>query len=309
MWWRKVYRIFVCAFVVILPIQAQMSGWHGGEKAQLPPFYLESVSDKEAWAVSDPALDAEAGKAQAVSRALFLLALQSPHSFQMLSEWYALAKTGTNSYTHQDEKINILLRLKMDTAHYAYQIVEQDRSIFGETFVRIKRTQGGLQSDQVAQFESFFCTVAQSHDHHDKRLEFRLSQLDTGKGEWQESNYQYRGDNYHPTILSTFQGSTQQIVQKGYWYVDSGTASERMEDRYPLKNGCWRAIIESLADALVAVEKSEVKQKTLSEDYDKQNQMMTREVSQGNLKAHPVILGIQDNHLHIQWLIELFIDK
>ena len=65
----------------------------------------------------------------------------------------------------------------------------------------------------------------------------------------------------------------------------------------------------SLADALVAVEKSEVKQKTLSEDYDKQNQMMTREVSQGNLKAHPVILGIQDNHLHIQWLIELFIDK
>ena len=98
-------------------------------------------------------------------------------------------------------------------------------------------------------------------------------------------------------------------MQKGYWYVDSGTASERMEDRYPLKNGCWSAIIESLADALVAVEKSEVKQKTLSEDYDKQNQMMTREVLQGNLKAHPVILGIQDNHLHIQWLIELFTDK
>ncbi len=309
MGWRKVYRIFVGAFVVIVSTQAQTPGGYGGEKAQLPSFYLNHVSDEEAWGVSDPALDADTGKEQAVSRALFLLALQSPHSFKMLSEWYALAKTGTNSYTHQDEKINILFQLEMDTAHYAYQIVEQERSIFGETFVRIKRAQSGLQSDQVAQFESFFCTVAQSHDHHDKRLTFRLSQSQTGQEEWQESNYLYKGDNYNPTILSTFQGNTQQITQKGYWYVDSGTASERMEDRYPLKNGCWSAIVESLADALAVVEKNEVTQKSLSEDTDYQHQAITREAMRGHVKAHPIILGVKNNQLQIQWSIELSTNK
>ena len=197
----------------------------------------------------------------------------------------------------------------MDTARYAYQIVEKDCSIFGETFVRIKRTTGEYQSDLFAQFESFFCTVTQSHDHHDKRLEFRLSQSQSDNEDWQESNYQYRGDNYRPTILSTFQGNMRQITQKGYWYADCGVASEHVENRYPLKNGCWSAVMESLADALVVVEQGEVRQKTLSEDYDKQNQKMTREVMQNELKAYPVIGGVQNNQLQIQWMIELLTNK
>ncbi|WP_455635897.1 hypothetical protein [Parabacteroides sp.] len=279
--------------------------WRGGEKAPLPAFFFERLGEDEAWGISDPLLESDQALEQAVKRALFLLSMQEPHPYQKISEWYMHTQTDSNTYDYKDEKINILLRVNADTTHYSYEILEQERSLFGEIFVKIRRTSNGLRQDLYAFFESFFCTVAQPYANHDKRIKLRIGYTPPAQEQWKEFDYQYQGDNYNPTILSTFQESTQTITQKGYWYKEYETSPEYPGKNYPLKNACWGAVIESLADALSTVETSEVKKKTLSEGYDRLTQAMTTELITGNIRVLPIILGVQDNQLQIQWKTEM----
>lgn len=305
---------FVCCYILCMVLsftglRAQdmmQPHWVTGVRDTLPEWMGMAQENGMLIAASDPCLDLDTGRKQAIRRALWLFTLQNRMRISVLSDVFSKVDSSSHRESGSGKMLS-LMRLDHLPQAYMYRVVNEHQTLFGEVILQLEVKPVG---DALQDYSKFPFFKSQSEwmivysDDKFKRKEYKiLLRIPAGNG--QVDCFEMKGTLEHPVISSTFRGDKYYLSQKGCWYADMPVQPAVGGEGSDMQYSFWVAYISALADQLLAASFSESEIKSVADSY--QNSLMlelSREKSITYVRIVPQIKGVKGNRLFVRWDIK-----
>ena len=285
----------------------QSYDWVAGHREALPEWVFAPRQQDRVIGVSDPCMNPEAARIQALQRAVYLYSLQQGVHLNLLSDVFSSTDTAVNTYEDERNKILTLGVIEQTVRREAYRIEEEYTSAYGEKFIQVSFMQADscdLSYHSVS--ELMFLFTKERVEEEEIKFNLLLESGNCPKESFQ-SRFQMKVTLVSPCILSCMNGVPIRPSQKGYWYEDTLCAKSRESvDGIELKSGFWTAYMASFVKSLLLYPFSNVDVRRVSDEFNggnKSSRALYREKIVTFLSISPFVKEIRNNRLCMDWQI------
>lgn len=313
----KKYLILFCVFTLGYPalcaepmdtLYNQRYDWVSGQRESLPEWIFSPQVQGQVISVSDPCLKPEIARKQAIQRALYLYSFQQKAKVRLLSDYFSTVDKVSNGSDVMADKMLIMAVIQQPAQKYAYKILNEYASSFGELYLQVAVQPTIEETDEsyLCQSISELMMMTTRELRENVEMKFQLN-LETKKlQEISESQFMAKGNPERMIIDSYINGSKLSYPQQGCWYTPTLQTTPEECTTTVLKNSFWSAYIASFMQALLTYTYSDVNVKNVNENYGEavdRDRSLSREAVVSNVSVIPSIQGISNDNLYINWQI------
>lgn len=288
--------------------------WISGQYSELPDWVFSNDSNNIV-SFSDPCMNLEKGREQAVLRALFIYSLRNNAKLEAMHEFFSVSNNPQYGLLQQKNKITSFIRLTPQLHKYYYKIEKECTSLFNEVFLSVKiipeedfNGNGNEYTEIQYSSQNEFMNIFLEDNYEGKELYIES----TINSQESDLSFSLKGNMKSPKIDSYMNGTELYHSYKGCWYHPTLNYNDQKNYYANMINSFWNAYIVSFAEFLFSYPYKSPKIKYTGEIYrnDKQSQTdkcteMSQFTVQMDIKIFPNIIGIYNNKLFVDWkLIE-----
>lgn len=298
--------LFCCVF--FLPVLGQPQGsyvkiydWRSGCRDTLPSWVLEQGGGFIG--ISDPCLQPEIAREQAVQRALFMYGLQQGVEVKVMFDYLTSVKRRF-SFDREYSKILVLASCSFQVDSLSYKIVNEYTSRFGEVFVALtvgKDEKRGVRFSASAEF----MIVENKELKEEREMKLFLDFTAEGFEKIKAATYSCKGNRSYRQILTTINDTAQLIPYGGYWYKDDGYVGENGGNACKMTDSFWVAFTETLLNEITLYTFPTVYLKKMSESFRDIQRELKRELIKEKVSISLGNMRIQENLLQAGWHIKI----
>lgn len=296
-------------FIFLLPVWGQSEGtyvktyeWRSGCRDTLP-FWVFEPKGERFIGVSDPCLQPEIAKEQAIQRALFMYGLQQGVEIKVIFDYLTAVKRRF-SFDREYSKMLVLATCTFHSDSLYYEIVDEYTSRFGEVFVTITVSKGekrGIRFSASAEF----MIVENKELKEEREMKLFLDFVAEGFEKIKATTYSCKGNRNYRQILTTINDSSQLIPYGRYWYKDDGYTGEYTGNACKMTDSFWGAFTETLLNEITLYTFPTVYLKKMSESFQDMQRELKRELIKEKVSIRLGNMGIQGNLLQAGWHIKI----
>lgn len=313
--WRILTIIFlliylICNDVLSQTVQADTIynkpyDWRVGQRDTLPDWIFIPQKDGVVIAMSDPCMEPEAARKQALQRASYLFSLQQNAPLKLLSDFYSHIETNI----HDNER-NKILRMGVITqpvSHDSYRVEREYTSLFGEKFLQVSfvvEDSSKILSNSITELMLLF--TKETFEEEEVKFNLFLEADCKDFKQMVQTRYEIKGNPERPEISSYMNGVSIDSFRKDYWYADKNGETEEYNKGILLKNSFWNAYMLSLVKSVLQYPFSSVNIKRVGDNFignNGMNQALSREKLFSTISIYPCIQMVKENRLSIDWRI------
>lgn len=277
--------------------------WASGYMEDVPHDFPFPLEEEKTMGISDPGLCPEVAREQAIQRALFLYSLKQGSSMNMLTDYFIINQVATNMNDYKHEKMMIMGTLHSETRTYSFFVTQEYTSIYGERFVWLTINDQGEEKRTLSSFYEFMISTSmESHERQEQKLSLSICSEDNTV--LKNNSFTFKGNKEKQIISTQLNDALLHLPTNLYQYQDKGIPPIQTKKQYPLSNGYWCTLLESLSDALTNFDFPGITVQEVFESYQDTNQQLYREKTCCSLSVRPVILSIQNNHIFMDWSVQ-----
>lgn len=281
--------------------------WGTGQRDSLPEWVFVPQHSGRVVAVSDPCMQLDKAKEQALLRAFYLYSLQQGATIHVLSDLYSLGETETNTYENLSNKMLIMAVMQQPEIRYSYTIEKEYKSIFGELYLLVNVVPSSVEAESYAcRSMSEMMMVVVKERKEEKEIKLSLSvEADHPLG-ISQTRFLAKGDPDALQVESYMDEFKLWHYQKEHWYRNEGQPNLDSCVTSGLKHSFWSAYMTTFLEALLTHSFIDVNVKQVGEDYggsQPKNQALYRERVASKLTVEPCIRGVLENNLYVDWKI------
>ncbi len=279
--------------------------WLTGTRCELPQWIYAALPEQTVITVSDPGLDYQQARQQALQRGVYLYALKEGGELQLLHDYFTFTDTGTNKYEEVSDKVLLLSKITCKEKKYHYRIIDEYVSPFSEVFFK-------MSFDPVDTCSAVGVSVAGimeimvSNNKRSDNLTCKVNIRTIEEADTVTSEYAVKQTASRILRRSVINGKQLELPGKECWYTDGGLAGGKKENRpfALLKHSFWNACLLSLSGSLVMHPFKKVGIKSLNENYDNSVRELHREKVEASICIDMERLSIEKDNLYVEWVIE-----
>ncbi len=253
--------------------------------------------------ISDPGLEEELAKKQAIFRAQSVAAFLMNPALQTLSENFT-SETATGHNEKMSEKFihyfRVISSLSFDTSRL--QPLYYEYNPFMEAIVIMKINRDGSEGDSIECVANMY----QAERKLDQTLQMDtkceiFSLIKSGQQVKDRFSYTIHGLNDHEDITSKINASTLVFPYRNYRY-STGSVSTKQHDHTTVKlsYGLWKAFITSLLQEIYLMSQTgPVEVSQVGDNYNSQHKNIARESAIRTPSLYIKQINISNNHLSV----------
>lgn len=282
--------------------------WGAGQRATIPEWVFSSQQEGKVIGISDPCMNPEAARMQALQRAAYLYSLQRSTHLKLLSDFFSSTETASNTYEDTRDKILALGVIEQPFLKCAYQIEKEYTSMFGERFIQVSFVQAdSCNLSYHSMSELMFLFTKERVEEEEIRFNLLLESSVSPSEQPFQAWYQLKGPLASPEIFSCINGVFIRPLQEDYWYEDRGfSENQKNSVRIDMKNAFWNAYMTSFVKAILFYPFPTVNVKKVDDNLNGRNDSnrgLHREKVMAALSIVPFIKEIRNNQLYVDWQI------
>ncbi|WP_455666676.1 hypothetical protein [Phocaeicola sp.] len=279
--------------------------WLTGTRCELPGWIYSSLPKQIVITVSDPGLDYQQARQQALQRGVYLYALKEGGELQLLHDYFTFTDTGTNKYEEVSDKVLLLSEITCKEKKYHYRIIDEYVSPFGEVFFKMSFNPVDTCSPAGVSVSGRMEVMVSNNERSDD-LTCKVHVRTIEGADTVTSEYAVKRTMSRVLRRSVMNGEQLKLPGKECWYKDSEATEAKKENQpfSPLKHSFWNACLLSLFESLVIHPFKKVGIESLSENYDNSVRELHREKVEETISINMKKLSIEKDNLYVEWAIE-----
>lgn len=276
--------------------------WRSGCRDTLPQWVFKP-GEEVFLGISDPCLQPEAAREQAIQRALFVYGLQQGTELKVAFDYLTSVKERF-SYDRETSKMLVLATCAFDSDFLRYEILNEYISRYGEVFVALTVRPGGKEGVRFSASAEFM--IVEDKDLREEReIKIFLNLAAEGFEKIKTTTYSCKGGRSYRQILTTINDTSQLIPYGRYWYKDNGCGDEYKENACKMTDSFWGALTETLLNEITLYSFPTVYLKKMNENYGNIQQELKRELIKEKVSIKLESIGIRENLLQADWYIKI----
>ena len=278
---------------------SQVHEWRSDYQEDLPEW-LFGCQDSFFLGVSDPYLDPDIAKEQALQRALFLYALREGVEIRMLQDCFLVTETDYG-IDKQSNKLMLFLSLNFKIEGVVYEVLHQHCSQYGEVYVAITVRKDASGTGCLSGVSEFMQMVKES-EKFDTGYRILLN-MKTSMFDVVDSTFFLNKGNVDVCrIESRINDEFLYFPKDCYRYRGDQPGDDQKKGKC-MQNSFWRAQLESLMFFLSGHVFNNIYLKNTGEIYDSQIKELKREVVKDYVRIFMDGCYIRDNCLDVNWRV------
>lgn len=287
------------SFGQAVPLYTQPVNWLTGIRESLPEWIAGSQEEGRVTGISDPGMQRDVAREQALMRASFWYALSRGVKVEVVTDYFSFSRK-QYEYELTGDKLISMIRVEAALPAVVWRTGREWVTQYGEVMVEVfadsvrQDVCGGRLTGDLMLVSS-----ADLRERNELRCDWEL--ISALPEKIRKCSYQMKGSSCDLQLCTILNDTVVAIPHEGYWYADQGEAAAT--EGYRMNHSFWCAQMQSLLYALAVYAYPEVKLKNLEEGCRETGRGLKREVVQDQITVSVAGVGIKGNQLFVRWRV------
>ena len=279
--------------------------WASGQHEALPAWIFSPQGQGRVIAASDPCMLPEAARKQALQRALYLYSLQEGVTVRILSDVFSSMETVTGTFDDARNKILVFSSIQQRGKHYAYKIVNEYTSLFGECYLQVQvLTDGNMTLDNAICRSGCELMMLFTRERNEDREIKMVMNIETEQEDAiDQSSFELKGEPDDLQVLSVLNGAAIPAPHQSCWYESTLDEADQAQSEQ-MNHSFWSAYMASFLEQILFYPFDNVQVQHVEDNFDDDVMFqLQREKVASTASIVPHIKGVWKNRLLIDWQI------